>query len=280
MRVLILGATGMAGHVIQNYLSASSKYEVVPASRSGSSHSFEASDLPSVERLLRATRPDFVVNCVGVLVQAANTDPALAVNVNSLLPHALVRYGREFGFRLIHISTDCVFSGQHGPYVESDPTDAWDYYGKSKALGEVIDDKNVTIRTSIIGPEIRDDKTGLLEWFLAQNGVVQGYTRAVWSGVTTLELAKFVDQLLQKPELTGLVHLTNGKGISKFDLLCLIQEIWSKGDVQIEPYCEKRVNKSLVSSRRDLGYVVPGYHDMLAELKEMGISRAIKHQSK
>lgn len=267
MRVLILGATGMAGHVIQNYLSERSEYEVISASRSNELHSFDASDLSSVEQLLRNVKPDFVVNCVGVLVQASNADPALAVNVNSLLPHALACYGRQLGFRLIHISTDCVFSGQHGPYIESDPTDAWDHYGKSKSLGEVLDDKNVTIRTSIIGPEIRDDKTGLLEWFLAQIGLVQGYTRAIWSGVTTLELAKFVDHLLQKPELTGLVHLTNGKGISKFDLLCHIQETWSKDNVQIEPYCGKRVNKSLVSSRKDLEYSVPSYSDMLGDLK-------------
>ena len=272
----MLGSTGMAGHVVAHHLQTLSAYEVLTASRSHGDLFFDACDHQSVERLLRAVKPDCVINCVGVLVQTSNQDPVLAVQVNSLLPHLLATHGLDLGFRLIHISTDCVFSGQHGPYIESDPTDAWDHYGKSKALGEVVDSKNLTIRTSIIGPEVRDPKTGLFEWFMAQEGVVKGFTRAIWSGVTTLELAKFIAFALETPDLTGLVHLSNDVGTSKYELLSLIQKIWQKQNVSIEPCGKKRVNKSFVSSRDDMSYVVPNYDTMLIELKELTIPPMVR----
>ena len=186
--------------------------------------------------------------------------------INAYFPHLLKRLSDEVGAKLIHISTDCVFSGKKGNYTEDDFRDADDVYGRSKALGEIINDKDLTIRTSIIGPELKENGEGLFHWFMHQCGEINGFRTAIWGGVTTLELAKAIDFSLDNG-IVGLIHLSNGVGISKFDLLNLFKEIWGK-DTVIKPYDGNEVDKSIEKSLR-LDYEVPSYRQMLVEQFEM-----------
>ena len=168
---------------------------------------------------------------------------------------------------MIHISTDCVFSGTGGNYKESDVKDGKGYYAQSKALGEVINDKDLTIRTSIIGPELKNNGIGLLGWFLKQSGEVRGYTQAIWSGVTTLELAKYIYSYLQGSRLSGILHLTNNRPISKFDLLEIIKKVYQLNAISVVPYADYQSNKSFINTRVDVNYTVPDYQVMIEELK-------------
>ena len=169
----------------------------------------------------------------------------------------------------MHVSTDCVFSGKKGAYADTDFRDGDTVYARTKALGEVIDERNLTVRTSIIGPELKDNGTGLFHWFMNQHGEIKGYRRAFWSGVTTLELAKFIHAAIRN-DLTGLFQLSMPEKVSKYDLLKLFREIWRKEDVTIAPYDDYFCDKSMkCSSRADFGYSLPGdYRQMLIELKE------------
>ncbi len=211
-------------------------------------------------------KPDVVVNCVGVLIKESEDNPERSIRINSLLPRMLSRLGRENHFRLIHLSSDCVFSGRNGPYSEEDFRDADDVYGRTKALGEIINDRDLTIRTSIVGPDIKKEGSGLFSWFMRQRGTIKGYACAMWGGVTTLELAKAIDILIAEGT-TGLVHLTNGKAISKYDLLKLFQILWERDDVVIE-FDESYISyRGLRSSRMDFQYIVPSYRAMLEDMK-------------
>ena len=269
-KVLVLGAEGMAGHMIAAYLQRQSHYQVVPAARSSSTpeYRFDAAVPESVETLVREQKPDHVVNCVGLLVRQAADNPAMAIKINAEYPHQLALLAASTGFRLVHMSTDCVFSGRDGPYVESDPTDALDVYGKSKALGEISAPGVLTIRTSIIGPEISRHQTGLFHWFMEQRGPVRGFTRAIWSGVTTLELARAVVFALEKREISGIAHLTNNYAISKYNLLRCMVRVWDRSDVTVVPDSAQRVDKSIVSTREDFDYEVPDYYAMLSSLRD------------
>ena len=207
--------------------------------------------------------PEIIINCVGILIKGSIEHPDNAILINAYFPHLLKRLSDEVGAKLIHISTDCVFSGKKGNYTEDDFRDADDVYGRSKALGEVINNKDLTIRTSIIGPELKNNGEGLFHWFMHQSGKVCGFRTAVWGGVTTLELAKAIDYALDSG-ITGLVHLSNGIGISKYDLLCMFKEIWQKQNVEITSCDANGVDKSIKKSLR-FDYEVPSYHYMLEE---------------
>ena len=210
-------------------------------------------------------RPDVVINCIGVLIQGSSASPSNAIFINSFLPHWIVKILDEIGGKLIHVSTDCVFSGAKGFYVESDFRDADDIYGRSKALGEIKSDRHLTIRTSIIGPELKENGEGLLNWFMKQRGTINGYTNAFWGGVSTLELSKFILFILDA-NLSGLIHLTNGTRISKFDLLKLFQNVFGDLQIIVTPYDGKVIDKSLKSERSDFSYAVSSYEDMIGEL--------------
>jgi dTDP-4-dehydrorhamnose reductase len=174
----------------------------------------------------------------------------------------------KYGFKLIHISTDCVFSGDRGGYGENDFRDGDTAYARTKALGEVINDTDLTLRTSIIGPELKPNGTGLLHWFLVQKGEIKGYTKAFWSGVTTLELAKVVHQCIEQ-KITGLINVTMTPKISKFDLLVECQKIWNHADVSVIPDEAYECDKSLISFRADLLLELPPtYADMLRKLRD------------
>lgn len=268
-KILLFGATGMAGHMAYYYLMGTGRYEITdvvfrtPLTKN--SIIVDVTDKEAVTKVVREQRPDIILNCVGVLIKGSKEHPENAIYINAYFPHLLVDLADNVGAKLIHISTDCVFSGNKGCYTESDFRDADDTYGRSKALGEVINEKDLTLRTSIIGPELKKNGEGLFHWFMVQTGEINGFKTAIWGGVTTLELAKVIDVAIQQ-EKCGLIQLSNGIGISKFDLLHLFKSIWKK-NIDILPYEGNGVNKSIARSDR-FNYDVPSYEQMLFEQKE------------
>lgn len=283
MRILVLGASGMLGNAVVKVFSASGQHEVWGTIRSnGSRHFFaEQSDLQLIANLdiidedalldtFAQVHPEVVINCVGVIKQLSNAnDPLAVLPINAMLPHRLSRLCLLAGARLIHVSTDCVFSGRKGNYVESDLSDAEDLYGKSKFIGELHDNPHaITLRTSIIGHELNSHHA-LVDWFLNQQGKIKGYTQAIFSGLPTFELARvMLDYVLPNPDLYGLYHVSAAP-ISKFDLLRLIAKEYAK-DVEIDAYHEFAINRALNSSRfmAATGYCAPNWPDLIAMLHD------------
>ncbi|GAA4151391.1 SDR family oxidoreductase [Chryseobacterium ginsenosidimutans] len=269
-KILVIGIKGMAGHVIYNYLNKNEDYEIYGIARNitetEKEFSLDVSDTVKLKKIITDKDFDFIINCIGILNKDAEDHPSKAVWFNSYFPHFLEEITKELKTKIIHISTDCVFNGKRGQYKEDDFKDGDGFYAQSKALGEIVNDKDLTIRTSIIGPELNKNGIGLFHWFMNQSGEVNGYTSAFWSGVTTLELAKAIDYLIENP-LQGLVHLTNGIPINKYDLITIFKEIWNKNDITINSYNGKTVDKSLVKSET-LKYEVPGYKKMLEEQQQ------------
>lgn len=267
-KILVLGIKGMAGHVIYTYLTSTLQYEVFGLARnieaSEKVFSVDACDLDELENILSQTDYDFVINCMGLLNQNAESNISKAIWINSYFPHYLEDFFRGSKCVVIHLSTDCVFSGSKGNYSETDIRDGQGIYSITKSMGELDNCKDLTIRTSIIGPELVIDGLGLFGWFVKQRGTITGYKNVIWSGVTTLELAKFVDFLISNP-VKGIIHLTNGIPISKFDLLCLFNKYWKQNRVVIVSSEEKVVNKSLLRSSK-FEYVVPDYEVMMLDL--------------
>lgn len=270
MRIMIIGGRGMAGHMIKDYLLAATKHEIWYSLRgkpdSTRGISLDVLDEQEVYRQLALIKPDIVINAVGLLNHDAERRLPEAIYVNSLFPHKLVQFGECFGYRLLHISTDCVFSGRRGSYIEGDVRDGSTMYAKTKCLGEVIDDQNLTIRTSIIGPELKEDGIGLFHWFMKQEGEISGYNQVFWNGVTTLELAKAIEWLLNK-NIHGLVHLSSSSKISKYDLLHLFKSVFERNNIQINANDRIKSDKSLLNQRSDFTYAVPNYLQMIQELK-------------
>ena len=268
-KILLLGATGMAGHIAYHYLKETGRYELVNmvyrTPLTPDSIVVDVNNWNNVIEVVKAQKPDIILNCIGILIAGAKEDPANAIYINACLPHRLKALADETGAKLIHISTDCVFSGKKGNYTEDDFKDADDTYGRSKALGEIVDDHHLTLRTSIVGPELKANGEGLFHWFMHQEKQCMGYKTAIWGGVTTLELAKVIDYVIQNP-ITGLVQVSNGEGINKFDLLQLFKEIWHSG-IEIVPVDKNGVDKSIARSQR-LAYEVPSYKQMLIDLKQ------------
>ena len=213
-------------------------------------------DLQEIRVLLSSYEPEIVINCVGIVKQLQEAEnPLISIPVNSVLPHQLSAICADINARLIHFSTDCVFSGLKGMYKESDFADANDLYGRSKYLGEVVSQPHVlTLRTSIIGHELYGAHS-LVNWFLSQSEKVQGYTKAIFSGLPTIEIAKIIDKfILGNPKLSGLYHLS-GNPISKYDLLCLINKQYHK-HLEIQADDRITINRSLNSDlfRAAVGY--------------------------
>lgn len=267
-KILLFGATGMAGHILYHYLRNTNKYELINivyrTKLTDDSIIIDVKNIEAVTEVVYNINPDLIINSIGVLIKGANEHPDNAIYINAYFPHLLKKLSDEIDAKLIHISTDCVFSGKKGNYVEEDFRDADDVYGRSKALGEIINNKDLTIRTSIIGPELKNNGEGLFHWFMHQTGKVNGFKTIIWSGVTTLELVKALDVAIEK-KMTGLVQLSNGTGITKYELLYLFKEIWDKQDIEILPYNSIRIDKSIAKSDK-FDYIVPGYREMLIEL--------------
>lgn len=269
-KILVIGATGMLGHMVYYYLSETGQYTMANAvyrnKLTDDSIICDVRVPAALEALFQQTQPDVVINCVGALVQQSKDDPEAAIYLNALLPHKLKSLCDMHQAKLIHISTDCVFSGKKGHYAEDDFRDADDVYGMSKTLGEILNDpKHVTLRTSIIGPELKENGTGLLHWFLNEKGAVKGFTKAIWSGVTTLELAKAILAIIENDQ-NGLKQVTNGSPITKYQLLHLFQEHFSTSVSRIMLFEEYEVDKSLYPSE-DMPIAIGSYKDMLSELR-------------
>jgi dTDP-4-dehydrorhamnose reductase len=282
-KVLILGGTGMLGHVLLTQLSLHQDLDVYATSRTYAnlnrwfSSDFrqkirpevDADNFDTVTRSFASIQPDIVINCIGLIKQLlmAN-DPLSAIKINSLLPHRVSLLCRAAGARMIHISTDCVFDGTKGYYKEDDPSDAKDLYGRSKFLGEVAYPHCVTLRTSIIGHELKG-KLGLIEWLLAQQGKARGFTRAIYSGFPTVELARIIsDYVLFNTDLSG-VYQVSSDPISKYDLLRLIAERYSK-EIEIEPFNDFVLDRSMNSSvfQKATGYSPPSWTNLIDSMYE------------
>lgn len=280
-KVLILGATGMLGHKLLRMLSDLDSLEIYATCRCrdrffhlmkqlGEENVYsevDAGDFGSVLRVLGEIKPDIVINCIGVIKQLAGAkDPLLCIEINSLFPHRLAKACQSIGSRLIHFSTDCVFSGNKGLYVENDFPDCDDLYGRTKLLGEVDYPNAVTLRTSIIGHELHSS-VSLVDWFLGETDKVKGFKKAIYSGFTTIEMAKIIaDFVIPHPELSGVYHVSSDP-ISKYDLLHIVKEIYGK-KTEIESNNEFICDRSLDSSRfRALtGYVAPSWREMITEM--------------
>ena len=234
----------------------------------------DAYNFDTIIRAFGSIQPDIVINCIGLIKQLPiASDPLAAITINSLLPHRISMICRSAGARMIHISTDCVFDGKKGNYTEGDSSTADDLYGRSKFLGEVAYPPHcLTLRTSIIGHELKG-KLGLVEWFLAQEGKVSGFTHAIYSGFPTIEFARIItDYILPNPELAGVYHVSSDP-ISKYDLLKLVARKYDK-NIEIEPYDDFRQDRSLDSSlfRRITGYMAPSWPELVDKMHQDFIS--------
>mgnify|MGYP001323144431 CR=1 FL=1 len=270
MKVLVLGAGGMAGHVIATYLSEQGHIvNTVSASNklNGATTLLDATNTARLREYLENNTFDIVINCIGILIQQSESRKDLAAYLNSYLPHFLERFYRDEPTRVIHLSTDCVFSGKHAPYREDSPYDGEIYYDRSKALGEIINDKDLTFRMSIIGPDMQQKGIGLFNWFYAQTGKINGYQKALWNGITTIELAKGINAAIEQ-KLTGLYHLVPNTHISKYELLKLFVTVFDRNDITVEPETSTVSDKTLITTRTDFDYTVPSYEVMLTEMKQ------------
>jgi dTDP-4-dehydrorhamnose reductase len=279
MRILILGGDGMLGHQMFKHFRGSHDVRVTlrqELSAYSDYHLFSLGDTYSgvdvrypepLLNVLAEFRPQAIINAVGIVKQRPKAHDAIAsIEINALLPHRLAIMCNAIGARLVHVSTDCVFSGRDGNYLDDHPSDAEDLYGKSKYLGEVHDANAITLRTSIIGKELAR-KAGLLEWFLAQQGSIKGYTNAIFSGFTTIEFSRIVESLLLRyPNASG-VYNVSSEPISKHDLLQLIKH---KAGLPIEvvPDGAFQCDRSLDSARfrREFNYTPPSWEAMVDEL--------------
>lgn len=260
MKVLVLGKTGMLGHIVYQYLKEQG-YEVIGTTR----NEYDASK-DDVEIIIKKIKPNVIVNCIGILNKACEENKPLAIKVNSYLPHYLDYLSKKYNYYLIHISTDCVFDGIKGNYNETDYPNAITFYGKTKALGEIINNKNVTLRTSIVGLDNNPNGIGLFQWFMNQEKEVEGYSRVIWTGVTTIELAKQIKVAIEN-HLTGLQHVVNNDFINKKDLLELFKKYFNK-NIEIKSNYIIKSDKSLIRTKLSYNFNIPSYEEMIKEMKK------------
>jgi dTDP-4-dehydrorhamnose reductase len=277
MKVLVIGASGMIGSTVLRVLSEKKDWQVFGSIRDEADKRFFSAPISErliagidvehfdvLVRVLDQVRPSVVVNCAGLTKHKPEADdPLVSIPINTLMPHRLAGLCKLVGARLIHVSTDCVFSGEKGGYVEGDFADARDVYGKSKALGEVDYPHAITLRTSTIGHELQSEY-GLLDWFLSQQGRCKGYTRAIFSGLPTLVFAQVIrDVVIPHAELTGLYHVA-AKPINKFDLLKLIADVYGK-TIDIVADDKLAIDRSLDAKRFQIatGYIAPEWPELI-----------------
>ena len=280
-KILVLGVTGMAGHVIFMQMSEKTDLDVYATARKSNDLSqwfskklikniltgVDADNFDTFAEAFKIIKPDIVINCIGLIKQLPiASDPSSAIGINALLPHRIAALCDSANSRMIHISTDCVFDGSKGSYKEEDPSDAKDLYGRSKFLGEVEYPHSITLRTSMIGHELKG-KLSLIEWFFAQKTKVRGFVNAIYSGLPTVELAKIIiDYVIPNSDLKGVYHVSS-EPISKYDLLKLVVQKYEK-KIQIEKYNDFYKNLSLDSSAfyHVTGYKSPSWPKLIEKM--------------
>ena len=268
MKLLILGSDGMLGHVVKIYFEENG-YDVVCTTRRDEKSELYfniTNSVSEIERIIKRVKPDVVINCIGILNKVADEHKALAILINSYLPHYLDEISVENNFKLIHVSTDCVFDGKTGNYDEMSIPNETSMYGRTKALGEVINDRSVTLRTSIVGPDINENGVGLFKWFMEQEGEVGGYDRVLWTGITTIWFARCMEMAIEN-NLTGLHHCVNNDVISKYDLLVLFKKYFNK-DIVINHNPDVESKKTLIRTNKSFDFGIPSYDDMIKDMRE------------
>lgn len=268
--ILVLGSSGMAGHVITLYLEQNPHLNVTNLARQKRINDgtviMDVGNLDEFNRYLDENQFDVIINCIGVLNRSADQHKSTAVLMNSYLPHFLESRYSDSDTRIIHLSTDCVFSGKSGGYTEDSFRDGNSFYDRTKALGEIINDKDLTFRMSIIGPDMNPEGIGLFNWLMQSAGEVYGYKNAIWNGITTIELAKAVEAAVLT-ELTGLYHLVPKENISKYHLLNLCKKTFDRRDIKIIQYENPPIDKSLINTRTDFCFQVPSYEEMIQNMR-------------
>ena len=225
-------------------------------------------DLKTVQKVIEDGQYDAAVNCIGLLNKFAENNHEAAVFLNSYFPQFLAGITAHTSTQIIHISTDCVFSGSRGSYTETDLPDGELFYDRSKALGELVNKKDITFRNSIVGPDLKKDGIGLVNWFMQQKGRVKGYKNAMWTGQTTLQLAKTIENAAIQ-HVHGLYNMVPEKCISKYDMLILFNQYLRKEPIEITPEENFRIDKSLKRTNFErFSYKIPGYEEQVRELGE------------
>lgn len=260
----------MAGHVVSLYLREQGHSVDTVSGRSRLDNAttlLDITDQAALHGFLEsAPEYDAVVNCIGLLIQQSALRPDLAAYVNGYFPHLLERRYHDASTRLVHLSTDCVYSGHKAPYREDAPYDGVSFYDRSKALGEIRNDKDLTFRMSLIGPDLSLNGAGLFNWFYAQTGRISGFDKAFWNGITTIELARGINSALDQG-LTGLYHLVPDGTISKFSLLEIFRDVFGRTDIDIAPDSRLSVDKTLANTRQDFDFTVPSYPTMVEGMR-------------
>ena len=280
-RVLILGITGMLGHTLFKEMNKNTNLEVFGTTRNknGLENYFtedemikirgnvDADNFETVIRAIASVQPTIIINCIGIIKQLPiSKDPLTAITVNAQLPHRISLVARSANARFIHISTDCVFNGKKGNYTEKDHSNAEDLYGRTKFLGEVAYPHCVTLRTSIIGHELKTNYS-LVDWFMSQQNDVNGFTKAIYSGFPTIEIVNIISNyVIPNKNLTGLYHVSSVP-ISKFDLLNILKEIYKK-DININPFSDFVLDRSMNSDKFKIatGYVAPSWNQLIENM--------------
>lgn len=280
-RILILGVTGMLGHTLFKEMNKNASFEVFGTTRrkSGLENYFlesefdrirdnvDADNFETVIRAIAAVQPSIIINCIGIIKQLPiSEDPLTAITVNAQLPHRISLVARSANARLIHISTDCVFNGKKGSYTEKDPSNAEDLYGRTKFLGEVAYPHCITLRTSIIGHELKTNFS-LIDWFMSQANEIKGFTKAIYTGFSTLEMVNIISNyVIPDKTLNGLYQVSSDP-ISKYDLLNIIKDVYKK-DIQINKYDDFVLDRSLDSTKfkNITGYKSPDWRPMLIDM--------------
>lgn len=270
MKVLVLGGTGMVGHTISIYFKEVG-HDVTVFSRKKFRYCQNINgDVLDFERLIKIVQDgdyDAIVNAIGILNQNAEENKPIAVLINSYLPHLLSEITKDIRTKIIHISTDCVFSGVTGGYIETSFRDGESFYDRTKALGEIDNTKDLTFRSSIVGPDMNKNGIGLFNWFMKQDSQINGYTKAIWTGVTSLTLARAIEHAISE-NISGVYNLVNNANISKYELLILFNKYMKENQIKILPNDTIQINKSLINSRKDFSFIVPSYEFMIIEMKK------------
>jgi dTDP-4-dehydrorhamnose reductase len=271
MKILIVGSNGMAGHVVAKYMHQQG-HDITTVARTNADYLLDIEDTKFAKQFFEERKHEYdaVINCIGLLVKDSIDRPDRAAIINSWFPHCLENVFKDTSTKIIHLSTDCVFDGKKGDYIESDIHSEMNAYGSSKSLGEINNTKDITFRMSIIGPEIKNNGTGLLNWVVTNtDDELQGWENAWWNGITTLQLAKCINRCLANSnDMWGVYHLVNNDiKINKYELLCKINSVYNLNKTIVKTVGPKPVNKILLNTRKEIEFDIPDYDTQLIELK-------------